>query len=75
MCEWLALDGLTNAIRKHFDQPGYRIYLNLEQLLIKAAKKCEYEEEYKFVTDFYKDDFDQEELKLQLQLISPQMVT
>lgn len=46
------------GINDHFDQPGYKIYLQLEQLLYKAAKKEQNEEELKFVTDFYKDDFD-----------------
>ncbi len=31
---------------------------------VKAARKCEYEEEFKFVTDFYQDDFDCQTLKL-----------
>ncbi len=65
-----ALDELVNGIRNRFDQPGYRVYLNLEQLLIKAARKCEYEEEFKFVTDFYQDDFDCQTLKLQLHTMS-----
>jgi len=43
-----------------FNQPGYKVYLYLEQLLIKAAKKGEYETEIKVVIDFYKADFDLE---------------
>lgn len=50
-------NGLNNigGIKAWFDQPGYRIYCKLEKLITKVAKK-EGHEEFKFVTDFYKDD-------------------
>ena len=40
-------EGLDLIIKNRFNQPGYSLYLNLEQLLIKTAKKCDYEEELK----------------------------
>ena len=50
-----AFDLLMCGIR--FDQPGYRLYSKLEEVLVKAANK---EEELKFITDFYGDDMDSE---------------
>ena len=35
------------------------VYSNLENLLIEAAKKHNYEEELNFVMELYKDDFDE----------------
>lgn len=48
-----ALDNTVNCLIQRFDQPGYKIYSNLEQLLIKAGKQQEFEEEFQVVIDFY----------------------
>ena len=64
-----ALDLVISGIKSHFDQPGF-FYSNLEELLVKAAKKCPYDDELKFVTDFYKDDFSREELKMHLDIMA-----
>ena len=37
---------------------------------MKAAKNEKFDEEYKFVTDFYKDDFDAGKLRMQLNILS-----
>ena len=34
-----ALDLVTSGIKARFDQPGYRTYIKLESLLVKAANK------------------------------------
>ena len=60
------LDNATNSIEKRFDQKGYKVYCNLEQLLIKASTKADFEDEFKIVCEFYKDDFNQDDLKAQL---------
>ena len=52
------------------DQPGYKTYSKLEDLLVKAANKEEIKEEIKFVTEFYKDDFNEGQLKMQLEILS-----
>ena len=65
-----ALDLLIGGIKERFDQPGYRLYSKLEDLLIKAVKKENYDEEFEFVTNFYKDDIDPDQLKLQLDVMS-----
>ena len=65
-----ALDHLMCGIRARFDQPGYKLYSKLEEVPMKAANKEDYEEELKFVTDFYGDDMDSEQLSLQLNVMS-----
>ena len=64
------LDLIVNCIRNHFDQPGYKVYPNLQELLLKASTKEDYEEKYAFVTKFYGSDFDPLALKVQLTLCS-----
>ena len=65
-----ALDLACNGIQKRFDQPGYEVCSNLESLLVKAANSEEYEEELKFIVDFYKEDFNPDQLKLELNILS-----
>ena len=61
-----ARDNTVNCLIQRFDQPGYKIYSNLEQLLIKAGKQQKFEEEFQVVADFYKNDFARDVLKAQL---------
>ena len=65
-----ALDLVICGIKTRFDQPGYILYSKLEDLLVKAANKEGYDEELKFVTDFYKEDFDPGQLSMQLNVMS-----
>ena len=65
-----ALDLIISSIKSRFDQPGYKTYSKLEDLLVKAANKEEIKEEIKFVTEFYKDDFNEGQLKMQLEILS-----
>ena len=41
-----AVDLIVQSITKRFNQPGYKVYLQLENLLIKAAKKENYDSEH-----------------------------
>ena len=59
-----------NGIQKCFDQPGYEVYSKLESFLVKATNSEGNEEELKFVVDFYKEDFNPKQLKLQLSILS-----
>jgi len=56
-----AVDLLVCSIEEQFDQPGYKVYSKLEDVLVKAVKKQNFDEELKYIVDFYKDDlnFDQ----------------
>ena len=65
-----ALDLIICGIKQRFDQPGYKLYSNLEALLVRAAKKENYDGEFQFVIDFYKDDFDHDHLNMQLGVLS-----
>jgi len=58
------LDLLICGIKERFNQPGYKLYANLQNLLMKATKKENYSEELQFVTDFYRDDLDQDQLNM-----------
>ena len=65
------LDLIINHIkgRNIFDQPGFAVLRNLEDLLLKAAWNENYATELEFVLDMYKDDFDVSNLKTQLELL------
>ena len=63
-----ALDLIICRIKDRFDQEDYKIYINLEQLLVKAAKSQPYEEEFKIITDFYGTYFNTNLLKLHLDI-------
>lgn len=41
-----------------FDQPGYKVYSNLEQLLLNAAEGKDIIAEFDFLCKFYKTDLD-----------------
>lgn len=66
-----ALDFVVQAVRDRFDQPGYRVYQNLQELVIKACKGEDYEDQLKAVLDIYKDDLSRPELDAQLPLLKP----
>ena len=64
-----SLDYVVQAVADRFDQPGYRVYLNLEELLLKACKGEEYEAQLQVVLDIYKDNLSRLELEAQLPLL------
>ena len=46
------------------------MYVNLQEILLKAANGHDYSNELQTVTDFYGDDFDPVQLHTQLQLLT-----
>ena len=64
-----AIDHAIQAIQDRFDQPGYAIYQNLEQLILKACTGKPYDAELQFVCDFYKEDLSKTQLEAQLPLL------
>ena len=64
------LDLIVSFILQRFDQPGFRTYRTLQDLILNAAKGVSYEEELQAVTNFYKDDFHEVTLKVQLELFT-----
>ena len=68
-----ALDLIISCITDRFDQPGYRIYNKLQDLILKAAKQQDYQTQLDFVIDYYGDDFDAVLLKTHLVIFSANM--
>ena len=66
-----ALDLVVNCVKTRFDQPGYRVLRNVEDLLVKAVRSEfeAYQDEFAFVTNFYGEDLDAAVLKVQLETL------
>ncbi|XP_053395723.1 zinc finger MYM-type protein 1-like [Mercenaria mercenaria] len=63
-----ALDLAVNCVQDRFDQPGYKSYRHLEDMVLKCVTNdSSYLEDMDFVVDFYKDDIDRLSLKSQLE--------
>ena len=65
----MALDNTIEAITNRFDQPGYRVYQNLEELIVKACKGDPYSNELDQVCSFYGSDLSKDQLEVQLPLL------
>ena len=65
-----ALNLITTSICNIFDQPRYKMYCNIQELLLKAAKNEQYQAELDLVDDFYGSDLNQYLLNTQLQVLS-----
>ena len=61
-----ALDSTISCLKDRFDQPGYKIYCNLEELLIKASMRDDFNEPFQAVCNFYQDDLNRDLLEAQL---------
>ena len=66
------IDTVTACIKRRFDQPGYKIYDQVEQMLVNAVNGKPFEKNLDDVVDFYKDDLDKFQLETQLSLLSVQ---
>ena len=64
-----ALDLVTMVITDRFDQPGYEIYLNIEDDILKTCQGKQCEEELDFVCTHYKDAVNKYQLQSQLPLL------
>ena len=64
-----ALDLVINCVKTHLDQPGFKVFRNVEELLVKGVQTDfgNYCDEFSFVTEFYKTDIKKEALKVQLE--------
>ena len=64
-----ALDLVTNCVKTRFDQPGFKVFRNVEELLVKGVQTDfgNYCDEFSFVTEFYKTDIKKDALKVQLE--------
>ena len=68
------LDVICSTIEDRFRQPGYHLYSNLEQLLLKAVCKENYSSEFDFVTKFYGPDLNVHALEMQLQIFATNFI-
>ena len=64
-----ALDAIVNAIKDRFDQPGFELFSQVEQLFLKSVKKQDVTDELKMVEKHFKNDYDEESLLAELQLL------
>ena len=58
------------SIKDRFEQPGYKVYKGLEDLVLKAANKLDFSEKLAAVVDVYGTDLDESALQMQLQILS-----
>ena len=69
-----AFEYIIKCLEERFDQKGLQMYENLQQVLILAAKKEDYEEKLKEVLQFYNNeksyDFNEDSLRTQLKMFS-----
>ena len=63
-----SFDNIIKCLEDRFEQKGHEMYSALQNLLLLAAKKEDYQETLKLVLEFYKDDFNENCLKAQLQI-------
>ena len=63
------LDLVIGTINSRFNQPGYNVYRNVEDLVLNACCGCPYGTELSNVCDFYKDDISKMQLQAQLFLL------
>ena len=64
------LDLCIAMIKDHFDQPGYAVYHDLEEVLVMAANGNLHEKQLKALHHFYSDEFELSSLSVQLQNLS-----
>ena len=64
-----AIDLAVTSINDRFDQPGYKVYSNVEQLLFQACSGVDYEDEVKFLCEFYGEDVNRQDLESQLKVL------
>lgn len=62
-----ALDLIISCLKSRFEQPGYNVYKNLQELLLKAINRQNFEPELQYVSQFYGDDIKEANLRCQLQ--------
>ena len=59
-------DFAVTTITSRFDQLGYRVYSNIEQVFVKACSNEVYEQNLAFIAEFYGDNFNIPPLASQL---------
>ena len=65
-----ALDLIINCVKERFDQPGYGIYKNLQDIIIKSIKKESYDDSFNVITSLYQSDNNPDQLRVHLDTLS-----
>ena len=65
-----AANTVTSTIKDRFDQPDYRVYVNLEEMLLKGANGKKFEDTMTLLEKNYQNEFDFVQLKIQLESLS-----
>ncbi len=63
------MDLITTSITDRFNRPGYNVFHNVQNLILKAFQGLDYEAELKCVANFYTTDFNYELLRTQLEIL------
>ncbi len=67
------IDHAVSAIKSRFDQPGYKMFQQLQDLLIKTVSGKDASSELTSVSSFYGDDISLDRLSVQLTSLASQM--
>lgn len=67
------LDSAINSIERRFNQPGYRTYKSVENLVLNAAQGHSFENDIDEVVRFYGNDLNPSTLHVQLETLSGQI--
>lgn len=62
----ISMETIISKVNSRFQQKGYKMVMNLENLLLKCALGQDYLEEFESVTNFYGSDLNKDDLKTQL---------
>ena len=66
-----AFDVTIESIRAKFNHADFKCYSNLQDLLLKAVKGKQFDEDFRHVASFYGDDVNTLQLEAQLSLLAP----
>ena len=64
-----ALDFVISSVTAWFDQPGFKMYRNLQELLLKALRGEDWEDLLAAVTNFYGEDLHVDQLRLHINIL------
>ena len=64
-----SLDCITNAIKDRLDQEDFKTHIKLENLLLKAAKRSDFDSKFNDVMALYDSDFDRIRFHVQLETL------
>ena len=64
-----AIDTIVNSIHDRFEQPGFKVFGQVEQLFLNFVNKEEHSDEIMTVESTFREDYDHDSLITELQLL------